>query len=153
MRISLFNFILPLLNHSEWTNENTIELCPPPFFFHFNEKMFCFVCFFRRLLPTQNLPQTSANLYAFPPKKKEKERKHQKERHKQRNITITRQSSLIPKEYKQMRVKCTVHSSYENKIWTTISRIHLFLASNVTLWELHCAVTALPRSRTVTVEC
>ena len=90
---------------------------PPPLFFHFNEKMFCFVCFFRRLLPTQNLPQTSANLYAFPPpKKKEKERKHQKERHKQRNITITRQSSLIPKEYKQMRVKCTVHSSYENKI-------------------------------------
>ena len=59
----------------------------------------------------------------------------------------------MPKEYKQMRVKCTVHSSYENKIWTTISRIHLFLASNVTLWELHCAVTALPRSRTVTVEC
>ena len=51
-----------------------------------------------------------------PPKKKEKERKHQKERHKQRNITITRQSSLMPKEYKQMRVKCTVHSSYENKI-------------------------------------
>ena len=51
-----------------------------------------------------------------------------------------------------MRVKYTVHSSYENEIWTTISRIHLFLASNVTLWELHCAVTALPRSRTVTVE-
>ena len=52
-----------------------------------------------------------------------------------------------------MQVKCTVHSSYENKILTTISRIHLFLASNVTLWELHSAVTALPRSRTVTVEC
>ena len=44
----------------------------PPFFFHFNETMFCFVCFFRRLLPTQNLPQTSANLYASPPKKKKK---------------------------------------------------------------------------------
>ena len=52
-----------------------------------------------------------------------------------------------------MQGKCTVHSSYENKIWTTISRIHLFLASIVTLWELHCVVTALPRSRTVTVEC
>ena len=34
--------------------------------------MFCFVCFFRRLLPTQNLPQTSANLYASPQKKKKK---------------------------------------------------------------------------------
>ena len=32
-------------------------------------------------------------------------------------------------------------------------RIRLILALNVTLWELHCAVTALPRSRTVTVEC
>ena len=47
----------------------------PPFFFHFNEKMFCFVCFFRRLLPTQNLPQTSANLYAFPPPKKKRKKK------------------------------------------------------------------------------
>ena len=120
----------------KWKYDWTVP--PPPFFFfHFNEKMFCFVCFFSSLIaypkPTINLCQS----ICIPPKKKEKERKHQKERHKQRNITITRQSSLIPKEYKQMRVKCTVHSSYENKIWTTISRIHLFLASNVTLWELH----------------
>ena len=79
MRISLFNFILPLLNHSEWTNENTIELCPL-FFFHFNEKMFCFVCFFRRLLPTKNLPQTSANLYAFPPQKKKKKKENTKKK-------------------------------------------------------------------------
>ena len=153
MRISLFNFILPLLNHPEWTNENTIELCPPFFFILMRKCFVLFVFFVAYCLPKTYHKPLPIYMHSLPPKKKEKERKHQKERHKQRNITITRQSSLMPKEYKQMRVKCTVHSSYENKIWTTISRIHLFLASNVTLWELHCAVTALPRSRTVTVEC
>ena len=66
------------LNHSEWTNENTLELCLFFFFFHFNEKMFCFV--FSSLIaypkPTTNLCRS---IY-IPPKKKEKERKHQKER-------------------------------------------------------------------------
>ena len=97
MRISLFNFILPLLNHSEWTNENRIELCPPFFFFFFFILMRkCFVLFV--FFVAYCLPKTYHKplpIYIHPPKKKEKERKHQKERHKQRNITITRQSSLI----------------------------------------------------------
>ena len=67
--------------------------CAPLFFFFILMRK-CFVLFFRRLLPTQNLPPTSADLYTTP-QKKEKERKHQKERHKQINFTITRQSSLI----------------------------------------------------------
>ena len=78
------------LNHSEWTNENTFESC---LFSHFNEKMFGFCLFFSSLIaypkPTTNLCRSTYN----PPKKKG--RKHQKERQKQRNITITRQSSLI----------------------------------------------------------
>ena len=63
------------------------------FFLILKIKYFVLFCLlFRRSLPTQNLPQTSADLQ---PPKKEKERKHQKQRHKQRNITMTRQSSLI----------------------------------------------------------
>ena len=61
----------------KWKYDWTV---PPFFFFHFNEKMFCFVCFFRRLLPTQNLPQTSANLYAFPPQKKRKKKENTKKK-------------------------------------------------------------------------
>ena len=49
--------------------------------------------------------------------------------------------------------QCTEHSSYENNIWTMITRLRLFLAPNVTLWELRCAVTACRVSHTVTVEC
>ena len=99
MRISLFNFICHYtLNHSEWTNENTLELCP--FFLILMRKcfvLFCFVCFFiSYCLPkTYHKPLPIYIGLHSPPKKKEKERKHQKERHKQRNITITRQSSLI----------------------------------------------------------
>ena len=114
--------------------------------------MFCFVCLFVFSSPNACPKPTQKPLPIFNQKKKnkrKKERKHQKERQKQRNITITRQRN---KEYKQMWVKCTKHSSYENKIWTTILRIPRFLASNVMLWELHCGVTALLRSRTVTVE-
>ena len=49
--------------------------------------------------------------------------------------------------------QCIVDSSYENNIWTMITRSRLFLASNVTLWELRCAVTACRVSHTVTVAC
>ena len=58
------------------------------FFFHFSEKMFCFVCFFRRLLPTQNLPQTSADLYTSPQKKKKK-----KENTKKKDIGLNKEIS------------------------------------------------------------
>ena len=42
-----------------------------PFFFFLSWK--CLFClFFRRLLPTQNLPKTSADLYTSPQKNKKK---------------------------------------------------------------------------------
>ena len=41
-----------------------------------------FCLFFRRLLPTQNIPQTSADLY-IPPKKKKKENTKKKDINKE----------------------------------------------------------------------
>ena len=78
MRISLFNFILPLLNHSEWTNENrpTIELCPL-FFFFFILMRKCFVLFV--FFVAYCLPKTYHKplpIYMHsPPKKKKRKRK------------------------------------------------------------------------------
>ena len=80
MRISLFNFILPLLNHSEWTNENTIELCP--LFFHFNEKMFCFVCFFVAYCLPKTYHKPLPIYMHSPPKKKRKRKKTPKRKTK-----------------------------------------------------------------------
>ena len=63
MRISLFKFIFPLHTKLLWRDKWKKKAWIVPFFSHFNDKIFCFVClFFRRLLPTQNLPQTSADL-------------------------------------------------------------------------------------------
>ena len=71
MQISLFNFILPLHTKPLWMNKWKYAWTVP-FFSHFNEKMFFLFLFFRRLLPTQNLPQTSADPYTSTPQKKKK---------------------------------------------------------------------------------
>ena len=68
-----------MLNNSEWTNENTLELCP--FFLILMRKCFALFCLFVfcRLLPTQNLPKTSADLYTTPQKERKKTPKRKTE--------------------------------------------------------------------------
>ena len=135
------------------------------FLFHFVCCLFvcCFVCFFAQCLPKTYLKPLPACNQPTHKKRKKKEKKKKKRKKTPNKKTETKKhhnnktkfTNTIQK-YKQMRVQCTVHSSYENKIWTMIARlarIRLFLASNVTLWELHCAVTACRVSCTVTVEC